>query len=315
MNLLDLTIDHLQYVSSNIDVVSFIFFLSTCKQLFHLRKALMRYHSDNEKYQQYDIVPLVHVILYSYIDFHGFRENSEIPARTSCADEGLVEAMIKQSNYEYNIGKKCKSMIQKLPPVVDISRVKNTLTIMGYHCFKNQHVKLYSNRVMVKMLPELCCKAVTRRFRYKYTRAYYKVEAQFYYEWHESCVNMLDLCEVAYHLKNRKYNRLHETLCNMQFVWVDFTQIHQTVDYLVRFANGESCIKHKAIIICIIYMYLRNDITEFKKSPKCTDKFMNVVLEKAYEHIEDIEHIRAFPKYLKDFMIDTIRNTAILMQN
>jgi len=323
MNILDLSIDHVQHIASNLDVVSFIFLLSTCKQLFQVRKALMRCHGDEEKYQQYDEgVPLTYMMFYSYINILGFKENSAIVLKYPRANETTVDAVIENLQYDYEIADKCKTMLRILPKKVDLLRVKNTFVIMGYHCFRNPQVKLHNNRELQDILAEFCCKAVCRKYNYKYSQPYHKVVSLFSHNWHESCVNMVDMCEIAYHIKNRKYNRLYETLWNMKFAWVDYTQIHQTIDFLMKCVNSEDnnirwgcSIKYKAIIICMIYMYIQNDIPEFQKSPKFTDKFKKVIVEKSYEHMEDIGYMLEFPKYLRNFMINTIRNASVMIQD
>jgi len=176
MNILILTEDNVCNILMNLNVVQFIFLLSTCKQLFGMRKTALKFLADGNSYTDYDKKSkLITTFLHSYIDMQ-----------------------------QYQTGNYGKYLEYGIKGKLHETKIKNTLSIIGYHC--TQNISLYETYKSNSGLLVLCCKAICRKFRYKYNQPYHRVHRLFWLNWHLSGVSILDICE-------RQKQKIQQRLC------------------------------------------------------------------------------------------------------
>lgn len=196
----------------------------------------------------------------------------------------------------------------KLPYKLDLMKTRNTIAIISFYACNNPAIYNLNAALRYRVygnLLEMCCKAVCQKYKYKYLKSYYCKVGWFIWgttAWNKCCINMVELCEIVYHIKNRKYAKLYNTLLNLEFRNVEYSCVYDTVKFLTDYANYEANITYKAVFACLIYMYL-NVYNNFEKFP---NRFQIIASEKASEHVAKINVLTQFPLYLRHFMIEQI---------
>lgn len=281
MNLLDLTEDHIWHIVYELDIASFIFFISTCKYLFAMRHTSKWYVNDIYKfYWEYDPRPYIPMLLNSYID---------------------IERMQSKE----------RRIIKNLPKKIDYKMLKNTMNILPHYqlCNPSTFVHIaYDESIL-----ETCCKAICRYYKYSYKRPHESLYRIFWQDWQYLCVNVIELCEIAYHIRHRKYHTLYNMMHNLEFRLVYSCCIFDTISFLIKFVEYETNKQIKAVVVCLLYMYMMNDIDGLMQSSNYNKNFQDTVIEKGYEFIECIEEMHKFPKYLRNFLNSTIQECVDLM--
>lgn len=211
---------------------------------------------------------------------------------------------------------KQKDVLQKLPYRLDLEKTKNTMSIMAYYhiCYRfTNGVDTYNPSIL-----EMCCKAVCHKYRYKYTQPHSNLYRCFWNignSWQNCCVNIVDLCEISYHLRNKKFRNLYNLLWNFEFRFTHSSCAIYTILYLTDYVNLETNKNLKAVIICLMFMYIQTELEALLPDPYFNKKSRTTLVEKSYELIEDIDRMTSFPRYLKKFIINTIQNGASMLQN
>lgn len=268
MRITSLTDDNICNILLNLDVVQFIFLLTTCKQFYNMRKTALHFLTDESSYSNYDNKSrFITAFLNSYI------------THTTYSERYL------QAGCKY-----------------DEKRIKNTLSIIGYKCTLDS--KLHEIHKTNDQLLVLCCKAICRKFRYKYNQPYHRLYRLFWLNWHTCGISIWDLCELVYHIKNRKYKNVVTTLNSITYRESNTDYLFDTLSYIIAYIKNDQDNRYVAIIICLMYMYITENINNLNENIKLSSSFKEVIIEKAYEHIESVKAIDAYPKYLKEYIID-----------
>lgn len=276
MIILDVPDDFIIQIVGGLDVVSFVFFMSTCKQLYNSRNAYIEFMQDFSQYKEFGINPFL--FLNSYINPDNFKNKND-------------------------------KIIDNLPYKLNYVKTKNTINVMSFYATYNANIYNLNAALRYKVdanILDMCCKAVCQKYRYNFSKAYYKLNFIIWgvQEWKKSCLNIIDVCELVYHIKHRKFSRVYNTLLQLDFRIVK--EPYDTVKFLTDYATYETNPMFKAILISLIYMYMntKNNFDTF------TDIFQNIAIEKAYEHIEYISEMKQFPMYLRNFMIKQLAQVA-----
>lgn len=275
MNIIDLNEDHMSHIVQGLDIPTFIFFMSTCKYLFAMHHTCKWHVYDiHQFYMHYDPRPYIPMLLNSYIDI------------------GCMQT--KQNN-----------IINKLPKKIDYITLKNTMNILAYYQLCN--LKTINDSVYDTCVLETCCKAICQYYKYSYKRPHDSLYRIFWQDWQYICVNVIELCEIAYHIRYRKYHTLYNMMCNLKFRLVYSCSMFDTISFLIKFVEYEINKQFKAIVVSLLYMYLMNDMDEIVKSPNFNKIFKDTVITKAYEFMQNIQDMHKFPKYLRNFLVATIQ--------
>jgi hypothetical protein len=276
MNILDLPEDHVMQCMKTLDVMSFVIFMSSCKYLYNSRFVYMKFVECITQYEEYGISPFLY--LNSYINMDSFKNKED-------------------------------KITMKLPSKLDYTRTKNTMNIVGFYATEWSEIYDKDARLRFSIysdLLEMCCKAVCQKYRYKYSKPYHRLYRTIWssIQWKTCCLNIVDLCEIIYHIKNRRYPKLYNTLCNLQFRAGGYKSAVNTVQYITDYAKYETNHYFKSVLIYLIYTYvgMNNNLAMFPKT------FQDVIMVKASEHIEYIKDMSMFPKYLRKFMIEKIES-------
>ena len=273
MNILELTEDSIAHIVHNVDIVSFIFLMSTCKYFYDLRMVLVRFVSDSEQYKEYLEMPIINILMNSYINLAKFRVKLQL-------------------------------MIDKPSNKNDYHKMKNTMTIMACYCAK--YPGMYNFHCTIVML-DMCCKSVCNKYRYKYSKQpYHKIYKFFWEKWHTCGINFMDICEIIYHIKNRKYRNLYNTLANIKFRIVNKQTIYNTIEYMQSCTKLEDKIEFNTGMIYLIYPYMTCNMDVLQEIANTNINLKTIIMEKASEHVWEISEMPTYPKYLKDFIIGNI---------
>jgi hypothetical protein len=225
---------------------------------------------------------------------------------------GITPYMLLHSYINIDFGKKETTIVLKLPSKLDYTKSKNTMNTVAYYSTLWSDMYARNTELCFSLyseLLEMCCKTVCQKNRYKYAKPYHRLYRGIWgtIQWKTSCLNIVDLCEIVYHIKNRKYAKLYNTLLNLDFSIIGCNNVIYTVQYITEYTNYETNPVYKAVLICLIYMYLgvNNNFATFTK------RFQDVIMEKAVEHTIYIKDMSMFPKYLRNFMIEKIEAVKI----
>lgn len=277
MHLLSLPEDNICNILFNLDVVQFIFLLSTCKQLYQMRKEGLKFFKEGNNYSEYDSTSkFIAVFLSSYIDIPSYQ--------TDCYGKYLLPGTKLQEN-----------------------KIKNTLSVIGYHCTQNTKLhKIYKtdDRLLV-----MCCRAVSKKFRYKYKEPYHRLHRLFWLNWHLCNVSVFDICELIYHIKNRKYRNVFNLLSSIKFRESTTDNSIETLNYLVTYIKCDNDNKYVATILCLMYMH----IVHTKDSDQYTPHLKQTIIEKSEQHTEALNNVTEFPKYLKEFMAHQFTSVVTIL--
>lgn len=272
MSLLNIKEDNLFHLIQHLDVVSFIILLSTCKHFYKSRKICQRFLPDCKKYNEYAEGSLITELLNSYINLPYF------------------------SLSKYNV-----NSIQKSISKIDHKKTKNTLSIIGYSCLSAATICVFDSYKTDTILLEICCKTVCRKYRYKYTQPYAKLYCLFWNNWFKSCVNILDICELAYHIKNRKYRNVYNTLSAIQFRSQP-SNVFDTLSFIVNYIEMQCDNKFKAILFCLLFMYISRNIDDLSSNVNNIELFRATAIMKAEEISNRLEKMLELPTYLRIYI-------------
>ena len=279
MALLTTNEDHINQIVKHLDVVSFIMLLCTCKHLFKLRKGCMKFLHINEKFAEYcDKLPYVAAFSSSYIQLQRFSIPEKYPSVISCSNK-----------------------------TIDEQKLNNTLMVLGYHCTSNP--EMFGPFRHNFGLVDLCCKLICQKFNYKYTRAYSKLYSIFWLKWHIINVNVIDICEIAYHVKNRKYRNLMSKLASINFD-IHKKNVNQTLSYMMKYLEFQFEKHFRIAIIYIIFAYIEENVEYIKSLPK----LCITIQQKANELSNNLLDVKSFPKYLQKFIQKKLIVVADILQ-
>lgn len=284
MNLLDIPEDNMMSIINPLDVVSFILLMSTCKTLFNMRRTYMLYASEIlNSYREYDNASYIPMLLNSYVNLDCIRQ------------------------------KKCK-ILDEIPQKLNVEKVKNTMNIVAYYQLCNP--ALFINFTYETSLLIMCCKTVCQKNHYLYKNPIDNLPMIFWHTWQKSAVNVLDLCEIAFHLKHKKYRELCALLSNLKFRMPNITRVYDTIDFISKYMSYGSTNETKAIMACVMYMYIQFHIKTLLNTPKFDKTIRENFVAQKKDLIKNIEDLKKFPIYLRTFLTTTIENSAdMLRQN
>jgi hypothetical protein len=100
---------------------------------------------------------------------------------------------------------------------------------------------------------------------------------------------------------------------NLEFRLVYSCRMFDTISFLIEFVEYETNKQIKAVVVCLLYMYMMNDIDGLMQSSNYKKNFQDTVIMKGYEFMECIEEMHKFPKYLRNFLNSTIQECVDLM--
>jgi hypothetical protein len=200
--------------------------------------------------------------------------------------------------------------LENLPDKMDELKFTNTMMIINYHCMENDAI-LKRYKFCPSILSSMYSKMVCQKFNYTYTKPYQPVDELLYHNWHNININMLDLCAIAYHIKNRQYRNLMHTLESMKFN-MHTLNVVETLRYtltltLTKITNK----KFRAAIISIMFSYIRENIKEIMLIPDLP----KTIVKKSVELLENMRDFKGYPQYIKKYIINSIQTTAQLLSS
>ncbi len=285
---MDLTDDNLMQISQSLEIVSFIYFLSTCKRLYGQRSILMRCMKQPKNYDKYNDDNFARVIMNSYINIDDYC----LPYyKGMLVDTGFVKLL-------------------KFPPDLCEAKLSNTMKIVNYHCTEDPQTWTRC-KYKAELFADLHCNIVCQKYNYRYFKSSEQIKELFWYNWHNINIKMLDLCEIAYHIKQRKYQRLQASLESIQFD-VHILNIPDTLKYMLDITQSNYVKKSlRVAIVCIMYTYIAKYTEEIKSM---SSKLSKVMMNKAKELSNDIMNIKGLPKYIKIYIINKLNTTSELLK-
>jgi hypothetical protein len=271
--------DSLICVAQNLDIISFVQLVFTCKYLYNLRKILIKHIQEYQDYFEYSNgLNILSVLFDSYIGLNQYND------------------IFQFKEFFYLKHKYDKGCCEQ--------KVKNTINIIGYQGSKETIE--FSTHEYSWMLSCMAEKAVCEKYEYTYKKnRYIRISNVFSLNWHICDINVIDICEIVLHLKHRKYKNVMNTI-NSALFRDNF--VLETIHYIVEYTPLKKESRFRFAIICILYKYL--DVIYDKIEPDIKKGIQKIVKDIAISNIPVINRIESFPKYLKQFFIKTITDTA-----
>lgn len=259
--------DIVYHITQYIDIISFIYLMSTCKNLFNIRKDCFKHFDKN-----------LICILNSYINIEHYHVKN-------------IDELINDIP------------ISKIIP----QKITNTLNIIRYYYNNNENIpeSFQFNINLLKIISKTICK----KYRYKFNTPYSRLHSLVWLDWYKCDVDIMDIFEVMYHTKNRNYRKIINLLSTIQFK--NSGNIKETFDYLLNYMGFQLENKFRTPLICILYMYVKHNINIMKNDTYIL--FSYEITEKAIDLYPRIMKIHAYPKYLKTFIINEIKNTTDML--
>ena len=276
MEFLGLVDDNLVNIMQHLDIITIVYLLICSKQIYNMRKMLVRCIADVEGFKEYQNDPdtcknLIAALFNSYIDL----------------DYGTCF-------YISEIKNKNK---------LDYHKAVDTLKVVGYYCKQDNFIfEYYKSDINIV---ELLAKSVCNQYVYKYTKPSSNIYCLFWINWFDIDIDLFDICTILYHVKHRKYMAVLDTLNSMKYKQGN---IMKTIDYMVQYINLKYSNRQlNAVLICIMYSFIEYNIVCVKEYKM----FCNVAVEKAYEFHDSInERMHGMPKYLKIFILNKLKHVS-----
>lgn len=264
--------DNILYIIKNLDVVSSIYLLSSCKQFYNMRKVYIKFISEVQKYKEYNQSSnLINVLLNSFINIEKIHNN-----------------IIYIDNKDIKI---------------DEQKIKNTFNIFGYYCMQN------INNILIcynyyEYLSEMYCKAICQKYNYKYKNLNY-INKIYDLKWYIININIFELYDITYHIKMKKYKNIYNSLLSLTFK-TNQLYIMDTIHFLVQCFEYNMNTKFNIILIYILYSYIDINIETVIKYTN----FKNVIIRKSSEFCNSINSKKInFPNYIKTLITNKLLTT------
>lgn len=260
--------DIVYYITQYIDIISFIYLMSTCKNLFNIRKNCFTHFDKN----------IIYILLNSYI------------------------------NLEHYHIKNIDKFINDIPiSKINSQKITNTLNIIRYYYNNNENIP-ESFEFNINLL-QIISKTICKKYRYKYNTPYFRLHSLVWLDWYKCDVDIMDIFEVMYLIKNRNYRKIINLLSTIKFRNTGY--IKETIDYLLNYMGFQIENKFRTPLICILYMYAKHNINIMKNDKYIL--FSYEIAEKANDLYPNIMKINAYPNYLKTFIINKIKTTTDML--
>lgn len=262
-------------IVQHMDIVSFIYLMMSCKQFYNMRKCYFKHIIDMYQYRQFDKTSnLIVSLLNSYIDIDLFRTD----------------------NY-----------ISKIP-LTDIneSKIKNTVNILSYTMIYKNNTNLY-NYTIKYAISEMICKKYNYIYSKNFNNFTFKLHCYFDNIWFKSLINIFDIYEIAYHLKNRKYKKILELFMKLEFKSKD-EYIFHTLHHMLEFISNQNSKKFKICLICVLYTFI-----EINADKITAILLRKEIVNKANELLYDLNKIKELPKYIKYYISNKLINVCKIL--
>ena len=273
--------DCLINLTPHLDVVSFVQLMCTCKYLYSLRKVLIKYLKDAEQFEEYfgkGHGNIIHILLHSYIQLQTY---GKINHPSTFADK-----------LDHNEG-----------------RMKNTIAIVGFQCWKD--CNLFHSYKFDHSVAHMIEKTICKKYYYSSgKKPYERLVNLFRFEWHMSDINIMDICEIMLHIKNRKYQNVMKTITKMQ---VGHNYLLKTTNLLLKYIQKQEEKTFISPLLCVFYIYSQKNwqrISALHKICNYTSESCANMRYIAENMIPKINNIKTYPQYLKDFFTKTIMDAV-----
>lgn len=282
MHVLKLNEDNIVHILYDVDIVAFICFLTTCKQLYNMRKACLKFFTKNNQFQAYNKAALIPTYLDCYVDLYSHATCWKIIT------------------------------LPQVPDNIDEKKARNTLSLVAFECDADMFI--FQEQKRYTYLLQLCCKTVCSKFGYTYAdKPYGKLYSLFWNAWYKSHICIMDICAIAYHIKNRKYKNLLNCLISLEFRKLSIEYLFDTLQFIINYAEVQLDAKYKAVLIYLIYAFVNKNFDTFSTLACFNGKFQDTLYVKAYEFTERIGRMHYYPKYIRTHLTNEILHTVNLI--
>jgi hypothetical protein len=126
-------------------------------------------------------------------------------------------------------------------------------------------------------------------------------------KWWKCNVYLIDMYEIIYFIKKRKYSELYTCLTNMQ-ISQNAEHIYNTMMFMINFVD---IVRSKAAKVCFLYvLYLQiqkaiDNILDYEDNKA----FIECIIRRSHIFMQQTENLKMLPKYLKTLICSQIRQT------
>jgi hypothetical protein len=287
INIFNINEDNLINIIENLDIVSFICFMSSCKHFYKTRKQYLNFIIEVKEYKKYSNYNnnFINILLNSYIFIEKLHNN-----------------VIFNNDIENNI--------------MNEDKINNTFDIFGYYCIKNiNNISLFDQYISYyKNFTTVCSNKICKKYNYKYKNLSIIFNNIFELKWYTTNINIFQLYEVAYHIKMKKYINVYNIIRSLTFKENNYNIIN-TIYFLVQIFtfNYKILTKFKIIFAYILYYYIDINFNIIYKDTNKNDCSKYIFINIGNIVLNNIDNLK-IPKYIKTLIINKISDTVLKLK-
>ena len=261
----------------NMDVVPFIILFSTCSAIFKNRNAYFQYIKDLQQFKTLYNRSYINVLFNSYVHFEHFR------------------------------GAK-KATFNRLPDDLDYVKSANTLTLLQYQC--STHANLHEVYDKDTQLLDICCRTVCQKNNYKYNgKPHASLFRLFWLNWQDVYETPMLVCEMVYHVANRKHKNIHNMIKNQPFKTFDSHSLPIIIKYLIEYLSIEMNHKFQVCVGGLLFALIRDRLSDFQME----QDLLKSCIKEGVIHFNTLKEQNPFPDYLFLQLLELYFDQVVLL--
>jgi hypothetical protein len=280
INIFNINEDNLINIIQNLDIVSFICLMWSCKHFYKTRKQYLNFIIEVKKYKKYNNNNLINILLNSYIFI-----------------DKIQNDVIYNNDIKNN--------------VMNENKINNTFDIFGYYCFKNMNNNSLFDQYIsyYKYFTKVCSNNICQKYNYKYKNLSILFNNMFEFKWYTTNINIFQLYEVAYHVKMKKYKNVYNNLLSLTFKNNKYNII-DTIYFLIQIFtfNYKTLSKFKIIFAYILYNYIDINFNIIYKETNINNYTKDIFINNGNNVLNNIDDLK-IPKYIKTLIRNKLLNT------
>jgi len=287
INIFNINEDNLLNIVQNLDIITFICLMGSCKHFYNTRKQYINFITEVKEYKNYNNNKnnLINVLLNSYIYI-----------------EKIQNDVVFKNDIENNI--------------MNENKINNTFDIFGYYCIKNiNNISLYDQYISYyKYLSTVCSNKICQKYNYKYKNLSILFNNIFELKWYTTNINIFQLYEITYHIKMKKYINVYNNLLSLTFKNNNYNII-DTIYFLIQIFtfNYKILSKFKIIFAYILYHYIDINFNIIYKETNINNCTKDIFINNSNNILNSIDNLK-IPKYIKTLITNKLSDTVIKLK-
>jgi hypothetical protein len=200
--------------------------------------------------------------------------------------------------------------------IMNETKLNNTFDIFGYYCIKNiNNNSLFDQNISYyKYFTKVCSDKICKKYNYKYKNLSIVFSKIFDLEWYKTNINVFQICEIAYHIKMKKYINVYNNLLLLTFKENKYN-IKDTIFFLIEIFtfNYKKLSKFKIVFAYILYNYIDINFNMIYKETNINNYTKDIFINNGNNILNHIDELK-IPKYMKTLIINKISDTVLKLK-